>query len=61
MRIFKRGAVYWFELIYNGQRYQQSTRVKNQRVAGEIASAFHTALAKGDVGITERNSAHLSL
>jgi integrase len=57
MRVYKRGAVYWFELIYDGQRYQQSTRVKNQRVAGEIASAFHTALAKGDVGITQRKVA----
>ena len=49
--------VYWFELIYPGQRYQRNTRVKNQRVAGEIAFAFHTALAKGDVGITERKQA----
>src|ERR1017187_9375254 len=57
MRIYKRGPVYWFELIYDGQRYQRSTRVKNAKVAGDIASTFRTALAKGDVGITERKVA----
>jgi integrase len=54
MRIFKRGKTYWFELVYQGQRIQKSTRVKNRRDAEDIASTFRTALAKGDVGITER-------
>lgn len=54
MRVYKRGGVYWFELIHEGQRFQKSTKSKNQRVAGQIASTFHTALIKGDVGITER-------
>lgn len=54
MRIYKRGSVYWYELVYNGQRYQKSTKSSNRRAANEIASAFHTALAKGDVGIVER-------
>lgn len=57
MHIFKRGGIYWFELRYEGRHIRRSTRVKNARVAGEIASAFHTALAKGDVGITERKAA----
>src|ERR1700733_1626174 len=54
MRIFKRGSTYWFELVYEGQRFQKSTRVRNRRDAEDIASTFRTALAKGDVGITER-------
>ena len=57
MRIYKRGEVYWFELEFQGVRYQRSSKSKNQRVAGQIASAFHTALAKGEVGITERQKA----
>jgi integrase len=57
MRVYLRGKVYWFELVFNGQRYQRSTQSKNQRVAGQIASTFHSALAKGDVGITERRDA----
>lgn len=57
MRIFKRGKFYWFEFVYQGQRIQKSTRVRNQNVAADIASAYRTALAKGDVGITERKRA----
>jgi integrase len=54
MAIFKRGDSYWFEFIRNGIRYRRPTGVKNQRVAADIEAAFKTALAKGDVGITER-------
>jgi integrase len=54
MGLFKRGELYWFEFVYGGRRYRESTGVKNQRIAGEIESAYRTALAKGDVGITER-------
>ncbi len=59
MRIFKRGGVYWLELVHEGRRIQKSTKSKNQRVAGQIASTFHTALIKGDVGITDRRPAPL--
>ena len=54
MRLFQRNKVFWFELIYDGQRIQRSTKSKNKKVASEIASAFHTALIKGEVGITEK-------
>jgi integrase len=54
MRLFKRGSFYWFEFVYDGARYQRSTRVKNRNIAADIASAFRTSLAKGDVGITDR-------
>ena len=54
MAIFKRGEVYYFEFVYGGRRYCRSTKVKNQRIAGEIERAFRTSLAKGDVGIVER-------
>jgi hypothetical protein len=54
MSIFKRGNVYWFEFTYDGQRYQRSTKQKNQRTARDMESAFRLALVKGDVGITER-------
>ena len=54
MRLFKRGAIYWFELVFDGQRIQKSTRSKNKGVAGEVLSTFHSALIKGDAGITER-------
>jgi integrase len=54
MALFKRGSIYYYEFVYGGRRYCRSTRVKNERVAGEIERAFRTALAKSDVGIIER-------
>jgi integrase len=56
MAIFKRGSIYYFEFVHNGRRYCQSTKVKNQRDAGDIERAFRTALAKGDVGIVARKT-----
>jgi integrase len=55
MSLYKRdGGIYWYEFVSGGRRYRKSTGVKNQRVAGDIERAFRTALAKGEVGITER-------
>jgi hypothetical protein len=46
---------YWYKFWYGGRRYRKSTNLNNQRDAGDIERAFRTALAKGEVGITERN------
>lgn len=54
MSIYKRGRNYWYEILYKGQRFQKSTKQRNFQAARDIESAFRTALAKGDVGITER-------
>lgn len=54
MAIFKRGNVYWFEFVFNGQRIQKSTRQGCRRAAVDIESAYRTSLAKGEVGITEK-------
>jgi hypothetical protein len=54
MSIFKRGDFYWYEFWFQGRRYRKSTGLKNQRAAADIERAFRTALAKGEVGITER-------
>jgi hypothetical protein len=57
MSIFKRGRTYWFHFLYDGQHVQRSTKQGNPRTARQIEAAFRTALAKGDVGITERQKA----
>ena len=57
MSIFKRGNVYWYHFLYDGQHVQRSTKQGNPRVARQIEAAFRTALAKGEVGITERKKA----
>ncbi len=54
MSIFKRGSVYWYHFIFNGQHIQNSTKQGNPRTARQIEAAYRTALAKGEVGIIER-------
>jgi integrase len=54
MSIFKRGKVYWYHFLFNGEHVQRSTKQGNPRTARQIEAAFRTALAKGEVGITER-------
>lgn len=57
MHLFKRGDVYWFQLIVDGRRIRKSTKTANRRAAGDIASAFRVELAKGNVGIETRKKA----
>src|SRR5665213_2816974 len=54
MSIFKRGNVYWYHFLFNCEHIQKSTRQGNPRTARQIEAAYRTALAKGEVGITER-------
>lgn len=54
MAIYKRGKVYWFSFVWNGQRVQQTTKQKNRAAARDIESAYRTKLAKGEVDIVER-------
>lgn len=44
------GSTFW----WNGEHIQHSTKQGNPRVARQMEAAFRTALAKGEVGITER-------
>ena len=57
MSIFKRGNVYWYHFLFDGRHVQRSTKQGNPRTARQIEAAFRTALAKGEVGITERKKA----
>ena len=57
MRIFKRGTVYWFELVFEGKRYQKSTKERNKIKAEGIAAKFRTSLAERRVGIIQRKPA----
>src|ERR1039458_8528350 len=57
MAIFKRGRVYWFHFLHDGQHVQHSTKQGNPRTARQIEAAHRTALAKGEVGIEERKAA----
>lgn len=39
MAVYKRGGVYWFEFIWNGERVRESTKQGNKVVARQIESA----------------------
>ena len=54
MSIFKRGNVYWYHFLFDGKHIQRSSKQGNPRTARQIEAAFRTALAKGEVGITEK-------
>jgi hypothetical protein len=53
MALYKRGGVWWFEFVFNGERIRESTKQGNRRTAEQIESARRTQLAKGEVGIKE--------
>jgi len=59
MAIFKRGKIYWFHFIFEGEHIQKSTHQTNARVARQIESAERTRLAKREVGIEEPKRAPL--
>jgi integrase len=51
--IFKRGRIYWFHFVLDGEHVQKSTKQGNPRVARQIEAAYRTKLAKGELGIHE--------
>jgi integrase len=55
----KRGTcgVYWYKFMWNGELIRESTRQGNDNVARQMEAAHRTALAKGEVGIREKQSA----
>lgn len=54
MPIYKRGRIYWYHFWFSGQHVQRSTKQGNPRTARQMEAACKTALAKGEVGILER-------
>ena len=48
MAIYKRGKMYWFNFVFNGEHVQRPTKQGNPRVARQIEAAYKTQLAKGE-------------
>ncbi len=48
---------WWYKFVWNGELIRESTKQANKRVAEQMESAHRTALAKGEVGIRERQPA----
>lgn len=57
MALYRRGDVWWYEFVFNGERIRGSTKHGNKRVAEQIEAARRTQLARGEVGIHKRKAA----
>src|SRR5437773_790579 len=54
MAIFKRGKIYWYKFMWNGEAIRESTKQGNDKVARQMEAAHRVSLAKGEVGIREK-------
>ena len=54
MAVYRRGRVWWYKFIWNGEAIRESTKQSNKRTAEQIEAAHKTALAKGEVGIRKK-------
>ena len=52
--IYKRGKVYWYKFMWNGELIRESTKQGNDKTARTMESAHRTSLVKGLVGIREK-------
>jgi integrase len=57
MAVFKRGGVYWYKFEFRGERIRETTKQGNKRIAEQIEAARKTELAKGEVGLKDRDPA----
>jgi integrase len=56
MAVYKRGkkGIYWYRFMWKGELIRESTHQINGNVARQMESAHRTSLAKGEVGIREK-------
>ena len=54
MSVYKRGGIWWYKFVWNGELIQKTTKLRNKREAEQIEAAYRTSLAKGEVGIKEK-------
>src|SRR5439155_8457287 len=54
MSIYKRGRIYWYKFMGNGEIVRESTKQGNDKVARQMEAAHRTSLAKGEVGIRDK-------
>jgi hypothetical protein len=56
MRVFKRDGsrYYWYEFIFEGRRYQESSGFSNKIAAERAAEIRRARLAEGRAGITQK-------
>jgi len=55
MSIYKRGKIYWYKFMWDGERVRESTRQSNQNIARQMEAAHRASLARGEVGIRDKS------
>ena len=60
MSIYKRGDVYWYKFMWNGELIRHSTKQGNDKTARKMEAAHRTRLAEGLVGIREKKRTTLA-
>ena len=53
---YKRGRIYWYKFVWQGETIRESTHQTNDKVARQMEAAHKTALAKGEAGFREKRS-----
>lgn len=54
MAVYKRGRVWWYKFVWNGEQVRESTKQGNKRTAEQMEAADKASRAKGEVGIREK-------
>ena len=54
MSIYKRGRIYWYKFMWDGEMVRESTRQTNQNIARQMEGAHRASLAKAEVGIRDK-------
>jgi len=54
MSIYKRGGIYYYDFLFQGERHKQSTRMTNKTAAERIEAMRKAALAEGRAGLVQR-------
>jgi integrase len=54
MAVYKRGEIWWYKFNFNTETVRKSTKQSNKRTAEQMEAAHKTQLAKGEVGIEDR-------
>jgi integrase len=57
MCVYKRGNVWWYRFTWKAEAIRESTKQTNKRVAEQMEAAHKTSLAKGEVGLRDRQPA----
>ena len=51
MSVFKRGGVYWYNFVFQGQRFRATTGLANKTAARRVEAIRKAELAEGRVGL----------